>query len=659
VFAKLLSWKVGGVAALAATAVWAAVPDSMLQNGVVDPLRAWGAHGRLTAVSDQQPLGERYPVVVVLGRNDAKDPDGPPEDELISVIRDQVLPDWEYSYRLWTDEEFVKAVKVYGFWYNSDAAPMRIGSWLRAKIEIDPELTQAGIRFSGAAHSMGGRVLFCYWVDTGNGKLDAKVTSATPFEGTPLADEAAAERACQAAFPILGRAMKQSIGKTLGIDFSAPGIQWMVPGHPAMTALLQSHPLDASWTLVGSKVEPIKGNAFARNVNVVLLLDRLFLEDGSDQDVLLYRLGALILEKAGVKGGSDGLVPLQSALCEHYAGNAQRIQLASDHNHAEMLRGNGGMELHDAMLKPVMPYILAHQQKALRNQGFDLWLPEMPTIRLPIAQTGDALRTARLVWTDEQGKTLIVASHWDNPQELQLPMGGTLAWPQWMGDDLIATWQHDAGTDIVLIQASDGRVVQLTNDGKSLLAAPNADGSLITLVDNGDLILRSAGGLAKVVVRGPLQLDSPPVFLGDKLYFAVKNSAGGADLRWVGLRAQGYRLSRTKLVERQVNHPMRIGSLLLAVRLGSEHTTLTVVTGRWGTLRAELTTGTKLLNTAASTGQVILPTQVDMDNQDGSVYLITGQDLRQLDLSGLLTSGSLAIDAVAPRHAGGIWLDAK
>ena len=653
--AKLLSWKIGGLAILAATAVWASYgPDSILQNNIADNLRAWQAHGRLVAVSDTEPLGERYPIILIFGLNSSSDADGPPEDE-ISRMANGVLSDWQSSYRNWTGREFVCDTKVYGFWYNSDAADSQIAQWLDARVETEPDLTKAGVRWSGVCHSKGGNVLFCYWVQTNNRKLDAKVTSATPHLGTIMADHAAIEQAIRRAFTFLGKWLDKLLGDR-GMNFDAPGIQWLLPNYPPMMALREKHSLDTSWTLVGGKVKPAGDGVISRNLALGWLLDRALLAGGNDQDVKAYQIGALIMQKAGV-AESDGVVPLSSALCEGYAGKAQTILLASEHNHSQMWWGNSGMELHDAMLKPLMPYILAGRENT-EIPHLTMWLPEMPVITIPKIQT-DRLERARLVWINEDGGISVADSQFANPCVLYLP-DGKYSWPQWMGNDILATWSHCLGDDVILI--SDGRVTQLTNDGKSSLATGEA--GMVAFVSGGDLMLRTMDGATRVLVCGPLLMDYPPVIMGKKLYFSVSNPAGGADLRWVSTVVNDYPLARTRLVDNQVMHPMKIGQVLLAVRIGSDDSAVTVVTGRWGALRATLTAGMKSLSQMLSDGQIPVPTLVDMDSRENWLYLVVGDDIRQLDVATIAQTvvngdGSMTLDQAAVWRATATQFDVK
>ncbi len=655
--AKLLSWKIGGLAVLAATAVWASVgPDSIIQNNVVDKVRATQALGRLMEVSDSDPLGIRYPIVIIPGKNSSKDPNGPSESEILEMVRAVLGGDWQSSYQNWTGYIFAEDVKVYVFWYNSDSADPDIAQSMNALVEGSPDLTKAGIRFSSVTHSKGGNILFCYSVQTDNRKLDAKVSSAAPTIGTGMADRNKVAQGIRRAFPLLGKLLNKLLGNR-GMDLDSPGVQWLLPNYPPMIELRKKHPLDSSWTLIGGKVKPTGKSVIARNLDLGFLLDRTLLEGGNDQDTKAYQVGALIMKEMGVTCGSDGVVPLDSALCRGYAGGANTIVLPSDHNHSQMWWGNSSMEAHDAMLKPIIPYILANKE-ANKKLHLTMWLPEMPVIKIPETQT-DGLEQARLVWGNEEGGISVADSQFANPRKLYLPEGRYF-WPQWFGDGFVATWSHQGGNDIVSV--FDGQVVQLTTDGQSSLATAG-DGKIVFL-GNGNLVLRTAGGLAKVLVRGPLLMEYPPVIMGDKVYFTVSNSLGGADLRWVSTEVSDYPLAKTRLVESQVTHPMKIGDVLLAVKVGADSSSLTVVTGKWGTLRATLATGMKTLNESFAGGSVPLPTLLDMDSQENWLYLVIGNDIRQLDVGAIAQTiasggGSITLDQAAIRRVTGTQFDAK
>lgn len=651
-----LSLKTGLAAVVVAGAVWAAMPDSMIQNQVIDPMRAKSAHGRLVAISDSRPLNNRYPILLMFGRNSSADEDGPSESE-IRRMGQAVLADWSSSYKLWTSGyDFADDTKVFGFWYNSDAADPQIAEWLERKWEAEPDLTRAKVRASVACHSKAGNILICDWTQYGGQRWDAKITSATPHLGTIMADDQEVAAAVERAFPRLGKWLNQLLGNR-GTHFDAPGVQWLLPNYPPLMELRRKRRLDASWTLIGGQVQPAGDGVMSRNLQLGWLLDRALLADGNDQDVKAYQVGALVMQKAGIAGGSDGVVPLSSALCEGHAGDARIVRLQSDHNHSQMWWGNGSMELHDAMLAPMMPHILA-KRIGQPTQHPTMWLPELPTVDWSASSTVD-LAAAQLVWSDDRGRLMVANSQFGDVHELSLPTG-MWQWPQWAGDGVLASWSDGERSDVVMVNA-DGSCTQLTSDGQSTLAALDPAGLRIAFVQNDRLVLRMTGGSAKVLVKDSVVLDAPPVFMGEKLYFSTKTT-GGWELRWVSTKIADYPLSKTKLVASSTNYPMRIGEALLAVEVGSSDSELTLVTGRWGAWRAKLAIGVTALNSAVDVAQVPVPTLVVTDATLTNYYLVIDGKIRQWDVAEMvngLAAGGCTLDQGAPMKAVGLWIDAK
>lgn len=651
--AKLLSLKLSGLAVLAATTVWASVvPDNIIQNNTVDKLQAIGAHGRFMELSDEKPLNDRHAVVMVLGMNASKDTDGPSEAESKTMTA-LFLANCQALYREQTGRELYADTKWYGYWYNSGFADPEVAKWLDAKIENNSDLTQAGQKLSLVCHSKGGNVAFCYWVQTDGRKVDRVITLATPHIGSPLADKVKVKQVVWKVFPYLHDLWWKFLEPRLPSDTA--GTEWLKPNSKLQT-LHREHPLTRDWFLFGSTIQPLAKGLMSRNIGVALLGSSK-LPFGANQDRPVYTLGARLIEECGCKRGSDGMVPLESAWCAGFAGDANTI-MVENHDHSEMLQGNGGLDLHRKVLECLLPVILRHNDPKLKS--FDWFLPEVPLIDIPKAQT-DGLKQARLVWVDEDGNIWVADDQFANPRKLYLPEG-RYSWPQWMGDGIIATWWHQGGNDIVFI-STDGKVGQLTNGGISSLAA--VGNGKIAFLSNGNLVLRTTGGLAKVLVKGPLLVEYPPVFMGNKLYFAVANSLGGADLRWVSTEASDYPLAKTKLVESQVNHPIKVADdVLLAFKISGNNSVITVITGKWGVLRATLTAGMKELNKALREGHIPLPTLVDMDSQEKWLYVVIGNDIRQLDLAAIaqtIASGedSMTLDQIAVWRASGTEFDAK
>ena len=145
----------GAAAVLAAALLWACIgPDSLLQNLLLDKLRARYAHGRLTAVSDQEPLGRRCPVLLVLGANTSEDPDGPGAGRARLYAGD-LWRSLGAAYRARAGRELGADAKLYSFWYNSSADDCEIARSLNWLIEADPDLTRAHVKIAAGGHSKG------------------------------------------------------------------------------------------------------------------------------------------------------------------------------------------------------------------------------------------------------------------------------------------------------------------------------------------------------------------------------------------------------------------------------------------------------------------------------------------------------------------------
>ena len=643
--AKVGVWMLGGLAALAtAVGVWAQIPDSML-NRRIDQARAEQAHGRLESVSDTRPLGGRYPIIAILGLNNSTDEDGPSAEELTRMIV-KTLPDTAGIYSSWRPgHDFGQEVKVYGYWYNSNASPEVVAGWFNALVENHSELSQVKLRFSAWGHSMGGKVMYCYRIKTKDRRLDAKVPAGTPFLGALLADPQATDQAIDASYPtLIAKQAKQQAAKRQ-IDFTASGLQWLRLDYPPMLQLLERYPLDDSWTLIAGETTPSKPG-LTKYIDLGIWLDRALLEQSQDQDFKAYQVGAYVLQQGGIKEGSDGVVGINSAACDGFSGDAEVIVL-EDHNHSQMWWGNGGMELRRAMLRPVMPYIIAHQEAQLSRPefDFDLWLPELPTLNLPKAQLID-LEQARLVWV-EDGRLVVSGETVINPIALRLG-GGRFEWPQWSGDDLVATWHHDGGLDIVRVRADTGQMVQITTDGKSrMVGAQDRDDGCMVAFESGDLMVMDVvSGLARVLVEGPLSLTSPPIFVGNRLYFAIDQS-GVQEVRWVNPKLSHRSLQQTALVESVTTCPMRLGVAALALKEVDNSDTELVLISPWWT--GKVPVGRQVVSVADALQAIGMPpvTWVDVSSQSGTVYLVVGEDgICQLDPVLTLQSFSANIPTV-------------
>ncbi|MFA5010096.1 MAG: hypothetical protein WC553_02615 [Patescibacteria group bacterium] len=669
---KLLSWKTGLVAVAAVTAVWASVPDSMVQNSLVDGLKAWSAKGRWVELSDNQPLNGRKPVVVVLGLNGSTDVDGPTEEALKTTMALPLMT-CQGVYRDRTGRELYSDSKWYGYWYNSKFSDLQIAGWLEDKLESDPDLTSGKTKSEFVGHSKGGKVLRRYWGETGGRKTDAVLTLATPHMGCELADKATAEQGIGKAFPYTGKILASLVSWMagyLGIDFNAEGVKWLRVDYPPAMESYKEYSLTSDWYLLGGTIDVSDEGSIQRNLDLLLAGDQLFTRAtnaGAVQDAAYYRATGLALDRLGA-GPSDGIVSLDSALSrdsKHFRGYAEDANtiVIPMHNHSEMLQDNGGTELWMTVMDILIPRILPPQSKV---DNFDLWLPELPDdIKLPSYSSGTTLADARLVFANQQGEIWVRSDSQESLTQLRLG-SGQFSWPQWLNNDLILTRAQTGRSDIIAVQSDDGRVVQLTIDGKSSLAGVSDDGKWIAFVSDGNLMLRDKAGMAKILVTGPMELDSPPVLIGEQVYFAIKQGSGYS-LYSVNVADKEVPLEATKSVAVGVSQPMKIGTGLLALKPVGDKTQLVVVSVfGLGLFNQKLNSVLEVFD------QSTIPSisAMDIDSRglgqswaDFNVYLVSGDQIRRLKMDLVAQSQSQLVkvtwETLAPPVAPGIQLDVK
>lgn len=355
--ARRLIW--GGIsAAAAAVALWVCLgPDSVLQNLVLDRMRARYAHGRLTSVSDQARLGRRCPVLLVLGANMADDPDGPSSDRAEMYV-ETLWRDLGDAYKDSTGRELDDDAKLYCFWYNSSDDDRDTARSLGYRIEAEPDLTRAHVRIAAGGHSKGANVLFIYWCQGGR-KLRTKFSLAGPQLGTPLADPAELRAGMKTAFPVIG-GLVWALALKRSIEFETPGMQWLTPDYPPLIELRRAHPLDASWWLFAGKLKPLSAERLANEEDLARVVETSIRDLLSGDNMGQYQIGSMLLDSLG-QAPSDGIVPLRSALCEGYRGAAHTAVLEG-YDHSEMLYGNGSGELATKVLTAIGPDIASHAQ---------------------------------------------------------------------------------------------------------------------------------------------------------------------------------------------------------------------------------------------------------------------------------------------------------
>lgn len=620
--AKALAFKIGVATVFAATAVWAAAGHDSMINNIVDDLRAWRARGRLVQVSDNEPVGKRYVILFVLGRNGSKDPDGPSEGDLRNMLA-LTISDWKVIYPEMTRRQLLDDVVVFGYWYNSDLADPKVANDLFRKLESHPYFTQADAVYSAVGYSKGTNILFWHWTDGGDRKMETVVGSGGPQLGAPLADETIAKQAISKTLG-LPMALIERGFRQMQLDLSSEGTQWLTPMYGPLIERRRQYPLSSDWFLLAGTTIPSGGSKLATYFDVANWLDSVSLGEGVGQDIPAYRLGARALMQVGVENGSDGMVPVSSALCEGLAGGAHTFIL-QNHNHSQMLQGNGGTELHRQMLICLLPKIVAHQD--VKVKAFDTWLPELPSVDLfPIERTKD-LAQAQLVGVNSRGDVAGLTSSGQLTQ-FNLP-AGQYSWPQWIGEtELVAERMNNGSYNIVAIR-SNGSVVQLTSNGRSRYPVVQDDGRLVVFQSEDDLVVRSMGGMAQVLVAGNVNLDSPPVFLGDTIYFSNLTSDGRHELRKVKVGAKQLSMGAAQVVAADVAYPIRVGDLLLAFQRDGGKLKPIAVTKNWtGLVDFEVQLALQFLLKQSN-----LPSLNELEvTNDGQVYVGMDGSLRRLDV---------------------------
>jgi hypothetical protein len=190
------------------------------------------------------------------------------------------------------------------------------------------------------------------------------------------------------------------------------------------------------------------------------------------------------------------------------------------------------------------------------------------------------------------------------------------------------------------------------------LAGVSDDGRLIAYLSDGNLLLRDKVGVGKVLVHGPLAIDSPPVLMDDKIYFAVKQG-DSYSLHAVGVDDRQLVLSQTHMVAAGVQRPIKIGTGLLAVRSVGDKLQWTAVSvfgvGLFNQKINELLTVFDQPNIPRIAMMDADSESFSTDVASWQIYLAADGQIRRLDL----TQVEGTWDTVAPPVAPGIQLDVK
>ena len=610
-------WLVAGLATgVLATATWAVVgSDSIWQNNVVDKGKVAKANGELTAW-DKVPLGNRHPWILVHGlHQDNATVDGMSPNNARRLFQ-LPMTNFQAIYRDDFNLELLADVKPFLFTYNSERDDNEIAKDLNALIESNPELTGAKVKLVFLVHSKGGCITDNYVVNFGNRKFLRGVTLGSPLVGTVAASRDEMGKASKKLYPLLGKKLMTVIEK--GINFDSLGVQWLRWRNDGLMRLHQVRPLDNRWYLYAGEIKPVSNNFIARNIQLALLADSVFIGKlGNEGDFYLPLCAGLIKQAGG--GKSDGLVPIDSA---HAVGFTQgaKLRLENDCDHYEILQGRqGDLALHRQILYDLLTFVPGEKD----DFNLDMWLPKVPLIDLPKLSQSN-LNEARVVWIDSRGQLQVADKSGTNIRELSLP--GRFNWPSWDGSDIVVARTQNGASDIVRVK-SDGKMVKLTTDGTSTL--PSVMNGQLVCVSDDQLILRDASGASAVILGDKLDLVGPPVIFADKIYFAHKKSTK-TDLYWISINQRGAKLSDAKQVMADIVRPIRVGDFLLGVSQSGE---VKAVLGGWlGFTEISLPSSIK-----ASRKFIPTQTEVDIDDITGELYVVADGRVRYLDYQVLAT----------------------
>ena len=619
-----------------ATSVWASTgPDSLLQNEL-DQQRAKTAHGHLFSW-DGHPLGNRHAWLLGEGMNSyTSSLDGMPESAA-RILFDNLVSDWQTLYKEQFGHDLFEDVAIYVYCYNSDRADPEIAHDLDLLIEGNWDLTQASIRMSACGHSKMGNILFCYWAQGGR-KLGHKVTLDAPGLGAPFADRATAYGALQKTYGVLAGPAMSLIDKQRALHWQAAGQLWMTDNYPPMIALRKTHPLDDSWYLYGSTIEPLPNTVAAKIVNVGLLADALVLRGGFGEDPYAYKLSALLIENSGVAdvaNGNDGTVTLDSALCRGYSGTAH-IRREYGYNHSEILQGKGQFALHQEVLADMVDF---NPLAARDDQPTELvrWVPETPDLSaIWVTNLTVDLSKIRCAGWDVAGRLILAESQWQNPTEIQFREGRCVG-VAWWGESLVVTVRNGLGTDLYRLDADGHTLSRLTNDGGSAQACGSSDGAWLVYISGRQLMLRSTAGMTKSLVGGVS--SDLPAHIDDKTVWWYQGAVdAGYQLYSVAMDATDEPISKVQRRGSFKGAPFMLGKMPLYTEylwqsdLVDYGNKIRLVPDDQWRLEGVPDLYTRRLARVRGIGKI---DQVAVDSESGETYLRFGETLRFFDPSKL------------------------
>jgi hypothetical protein len=624
------------------TIAWAVIgPDSIWNNQVMDKIQ-------VQSINDcglyriKQGTGD-YALLCVAGWQANR----PLSLETAHRCFDEALVNLEAIDRS-SDIRVWEEISVYFFLYDTAQSPEVVGEKLYRCIEGDAFLTKASTRYIFLTHSLGGWVSAICELAEGGRKSLGSLNAGTPWLGTPLADQGQIEGARDQIYTKVGETL---VGALMSkVDFNTPSFSWLRPSSVERQAMLKKVDFSNKFLYVGA-CEPSSNGVISRNLNLLAIFDAWSWKSDAMRDKQAYGLGANFISQLGC-GGSDGVVPILSALADGYADNS-RVVAVGMRNHSQVITGNqGDVLLHQLMYRDLVSLLPVKRKETEDFGKFDLWMPEVPIFDLPV-EWRQKISRSQLVFSKEG--VLTVMQYSGNQQQEIGTRGIQSFWPKWIGDNaIIFTGEQDGYTDIYLI-GDNLKLVRLTHDGGSRWAVPIGGGLSFVMQSEGRLVLGSVGGLRQTLIKDQLCLQDPPVVIGKKVYFAHASSPDKYDLYWVSVNADGYSLSQAKLVAESTIKPLNLAGALVAVNTSDDELEVTFLTKKW--LQA--------VSVPVQCSSFYDLSQFESIVAEGSfIYIVCNGGIRLVDQSVVeksIATVSLpsSIDKVLPVIAYGFHLDAR
>lgn len=445
----------------------------------------------------------------------------------------------------------------------------------------DKFLSDVGIRYVWLAHSYGG--LIGNEVDLLDSRQLGSLNAGSSWNGTWLVDKEAVDKAVKDIYTDIGESII-SWSQNSKVDFGTESIKWMLPDSTRRKNSLARSDFANKFFYVG-EFPPAGMNAWFRNVNLAGLFDSFLWQDVEMQNKQAYALGARLIMQISDEP-SDGVVAMSSASADGYpVGN--RVRLVGERNHSQVITGNQGDELLHRMMYADMMYLFLSDPK--RNMPkFDVLLPQMPTVDIPV---GMVQRTEHSQMVFIHNDEICLADANGDDEVTFSFKGLKCSYPDFL-DDRTLLFTGQSGNQYDIYTVGDGvQVMRLTYNGDSQMAVPTRFGMVVW--SDKKLIYRSLGGATHTLVEDNVALTSPPIVLGEDVYFTHQSGAGKPALYLVGLRDAHRRLSDLEVIANTVHKPIRLGNAILTVDIEGKDAKLSVVVG---SMNHNLDLATKYLN---------------------------------------------------------------